>query len=119
MAMATQPSSLPAAEAQTIRSKYTQQRQVLADQEKAAHAQAANDQSQVKQKWVPIHAAISAKIGPTRQTFAQERVQADLHLTTARKQVSAATWQRELAERELAAFRNVSYHRYLAGIIRA
>ena len=68
---------------------------------------------------MPIHAAISAKIVPMRQAFAQERVQADAQLTMARKQVSTAMWRRELAERELAAYRNVSYRRYLAAVIRA
>ena len=119
MARATQPSSLPAAQAQAIRSRYTHQRLALANQEQAVRAQATNDQRQVRQKWVPIHAAISAKIVPMRQAFAQERVQADAQLTMARKQVSTAMWRRELAERELAAYRNVSYRRYLAAVIRA
>jgi hypothetical protein len=118
-ALATQPSSLPTAQAQAIRSRYAQQRQALADQERASHAQATNDQGQVRKKWAPIHAAISAEIVPTRQAFAQERVQADAKLTMAKKQVSTAIWQRELAERELAAYRNVSYRRYLAAVIRA
>ena len=118
-ALATQPSSLPAAQAQAIRSRYAQQRQALVDQERAARAQATNDQRQVRQKWGPMHAAISAEIVPTRQAFAQERVQADAQLTMAQKQVSTAIWQRELAERELAAYRNVNYRRYLAVIIRA
>ena len=118
-ALATQPSSLPAAQAQAITSTYTQQRQALVDQERAARAQATKDQGQVKQKWVPMHAAISAEIAPTRQAFAKERVQADAQLTMAQKQVSTAIWQRELAERELAAYRNVSYRRYLAVVIRA
>jgi hypothetical protein len=119
MARATQPSSLPAAQAQAIRSRYAQQRQTLANQEQVVRAQATNDQRQVRQKWVPIHAAISAKIVPMRQAFAQEKVQADAQLTMARKQVGTAMWQRELAERELAAYRNVSYRRYLAAVIRA
>jgi hypothetical protein len=119
MAMATQPSSLPPAQAQAISSKYVQQRQTLADQEKVARTQATNDQIRVKQKWAPIHTDISAKIVPTRQSFAQERAQADLHSASAQKRVNAAIWQRELAERELAAYRNVSYRRYLAGIIRS
>ena len=118
MAIATQPSSLPAAQAQAIRIKYAQQRQALANQEQVARTQATNDQKQVRQKWTLTHAAISAKIGPTRQAFAQERVQADANLIMAKKQVSTAIWQRDLAERELAAYRNVSYRRYLAGIIR-
>jgi hypothetical protein len=118
-AIATQPSSLPVAQAQAIRSRYAQRRNALADQERIARTQAANDQSQVKQKWASTHVSISAKLAPTRQAFAQERAQADLHLSTAQKEVSAATMRRQLAERELSAYRKVSYRRYLTGAIRA
>jgi hypothetical protein len=117
-AIATQPSSLPTAHAQTIRTKYAQQRQALADQEQAAHVQAANEQGQIRQKWATTHAAFSRELATTRQAFAQERAQADRHLTMAQKQASTAVWQRELAERELAAYHDVSYRRYLAGVIR-
>lgn len=117
-ARATQPSSLPAAQAQAIRARYTQQRQVLADQEQAVRAQAADDRSKVAQKWIPMHVAISAKIVPARQEFAQARAQIDLNLSMTRKQANVAVWQRDLAKRELAAYRNVSYRRYLAGAIR-
>jgi hypothetical protein len=118
-AIASQPSSLLAAQAQAIRARYTQQRQAIADQEKAAQAQAINDLRQVGQKWAPIHLAISGELVVTRQAFAQERAQTDLHVTTAQKQASTTVWHRELAEREIAAYRNVSYRRYLAGVIRA
>jgi hypothetical protein len=118
IAIASQPSSLPVAQAQAIRSKYAQEKQTLADQEKVARAQVTSDQGKVRQKWIPLHAAISAKISPTRQAFAQERAQADLHLTAARKEASSTVWQRELAERELAAYRDVSYRQYLAGVFR-
>lgn len=117
-AMATQPSSLPAAQAQAIRTKYTLQRQALADQEKAARVQAASEQNQIRQRWAQTNTAISTELADTRRTFAQERAQADLQLVTAQKQANTATWQRELAEREIAAYRNVNYRRYIAGVIR-
>ena len=116
-AMATQPTSLPPAQTQSIKAKYIQQRQVLADQEKAAHAQAVNEQNQVRQRWIPSHGAISAQLVSTRQAFAQERSQADRLLATARKQADATAWQRELAEREATAYANVVYRRYVTGVI--
>ncbi len=118
-ATATQPSSLPPAQAQAIRTKYAQQRQTLADQEKAARTQAVNDQRQVGQKWAPAHSAIAGELVSIRQGFAGERAKADLKLTAAQRQASTAVWQRDLAERELAAYRGVSYRRYVAGVIKA
>jgi hypothetical protein len=116
--MATQPSSLPSAQALAIRAKYTQERQMLANQEQAARLQAADDQRQLAQKWATTHNSISGELVTTRQTFAQERAQVDLQLATTQKQVNTAVWQRELAEREVAAYRNVRYRRYIAGVIK-
>src|SRR5262249_34729686 len=82
-AISTQTTSLPAAQTQTIRAKYIQQRQMLSDQEKAAHSQAASEQSQVRQRWIPSHSAISAQLVSVRQAFAQERSKADRQLDTA------------------------------------
>jgi hypothetical protein len=118
MARATQPSSLPAAQSQTIRSKYVQQRQILADENRAARNQANSDKSQIEHKWATAHVAISKKLTLTSQTFAQERAQADLGVSTAKREESAAIMRQVLAEREVAAYRNVSYRRHLASVIR-
>lgn len=117
-AMSTQPTALPAAQAQAISAKYLQQRQALVDQERAAQARAAADQLQIGQKWAPTHAAFSGELIAARKVFGEERAQADTDLATAQKQASVATWQRDLAQREVAAYRSVTYGRYLAGIIR-
>jgi hypothetical protein len=117
-AMATQPSSLPSAQALAIRAKYTQERQMLANQEQAARLQAADDQRHLAQKWATTHTSISGELVTTRQTFAQERAQVDLKVATTQKQVNTAVWQRELAEREVAAYRDVRYRRYIAGVIK-
>jgi hypothetical protein len=117
-ARVTQPSSLPVAQSQPIRSKYIQQRQLLADQDRAVRGQANSDKSQIKQKWATTHVAISEKFTLASQTFAQERAQADLYVSTAKKEESAAIMRQGLAEREVAAYRNVSYPRYLARVIR-
>lgn len=117
-AKATQPSALPPAQIQAINTKYRQQRQSLANEERTARTRASNDQNQVSQKWMQIHASISAELVPARQTFAQERAQADIQVTTAKKIANTAIWQRDLAVREVSAYRSVSYLRYLAGIVR-
>jgi hypothetical protein len=117
-AVSTQPSSLPAAELQAIGAKYMHQRQALAGREQVARDQAAGDQKHVNQEWKPKHAAISGRITTTRQTFAQERAAANLHLTSAKRWVDQTALRRELAKREVGAYRNVSYRMFLASIIR-
>jgi hypothetical protein len=118
-AMRSQPNALPTAQLQTIRIKYTQQRQALADQEQAARAQAAHEQREIKVRWASTHAGFSGELTATHQRFAQERAQTDTKLTAAQKEADAALWHRELAEREVVAYQKVSYRRYLAGMIRA
>jgi hypothetical protein len=117
-AMRSQPNALPPAQLQAIRTKYTQQRQALADQEQAARAQEAHEQAEIKVRWASTHADFSGELTATHQRLAQERAHADSKLTAAQKEADVALWHRELAEREVAAYQKVSYRRYLAGIIR-
>jgi len=112
----TQPARLSPAQAQAIQSKYIQQRQSLANEERTAQARTQVELKQITHKWMQNHTSISAELASTRQAFAQERAHADIELTAARKRASATAWQRDLAAREIAAHRNVSYARYLAGI---
>jgi hypothetical protein len=118
-AMASQPTSLPAMQLQAIRMKYTQQRQAFANQEQAARTQAAQEQRQITVKWAAIRAGFSSELTTTRQRFAQERAQSDSQLIAVRKNADAAVLRQELAERGIAAYRRVSYGRYLAGIVRS
>jgi hypothetical protein len=115
-ARATQPARLSSAQAQAIQAKYIQQRQSLANEERAAHARTQVELKQISQKWMQTHTSISAELASTRQAFAQERAHADIELTAAQKRANATAWQRDLAAREIAAHRNVNYVRYLAGI---
>jgi hypothetical protein len=117
-ARATQPSWLPPAQAQAISAKYAHQKQNLTHEERTAHAHAQDKRRDISQRWMQNHASISAELVSVRQGFAQERTQTDVDLTNHQSQASAATWQRDLASRETSAYRNVSYLRYLAGIIR-
>ncbi|HET9896679.1 MAG TPA: hypothetical protein VFQ44_17250 [Streptosporangiaceae bacterium] len=116
-ARASQPATLPADSARTITTRYSQQRQALADQQKAAEAQHAHQHGQVAQKWAPIHASLSAELTAKHKQAAEERAKLDGEISVARKQADAVTWQGDLAERQLAAYRDVSYLRYLAKII--
>jgi hypothetical protein len=117
-ALATQPPALPSAEAQAIKAKYAQQRQHLANEEQTARTRASDEQRQISQRWMQTHTSISAHLLSARQAFAQERAQISVQLTAAKKQASAASWQRDLAAREVSAHRNVSYLQFLAGIIK-
>ena len=116
-AIASQPRRLPADKVSVISSRYIQQRRVLDDQQKEAETQNASQQAEVARKWAPTHAAIATKLTARRQEAAANRVQLDGEIAEARKQASTVAWQRDLAERQLAAYRNVSYLHYLAGII--
>jgi hypothetical protein len=117
-ALRSQPSTLPPAQLQAIRTKYTQQRQALADQGQVARAQEAHEKKEISVRWASVYAGLSGELTAIHQKFAQERAQADAQLTAAQKDADAAVWHRELAEREVAAYHKVSYRRYLAGIIR-
>jgi hypothetical protein len=98
--------------------KYVQQKQELANQEQAARAQSAHGRSQIYAKWASVHAGFSGELTVTHQRFAQDRAQADTNLTSARKRTDVLVWQRELAEREVVAYKNVSYLRYLISMLR-
>jgi hypothetical protein len=115
----SQPTALPPAQAQAIKVKYTQQSQALADQEQAAHAQTAHEQSEISARWASTHAGLSSELTAMHQKFAQERGQTDAQSIAAQKEADAAAWYRQLAEREVAPYQKVSYRRYLAGVIRS
>jgi hypothetical protein len=117
-AMRSRPSTLPPAQLQAIRMKYTQQRQALTDQEQVARTQAAHEQAEISVRWASKHAGFPGELAAIHLKFSQERAQTDAQRTTAQKEADAADWHRELAEREVAAYQKVRYRRYLAGIIR-
>jgi hypothetical protein len=117
-AVHSQPTTLPPAQLQTIRTKYAQQRQTLADQEQAARVQTAQEQAEISVRWATKHAGFSGELTATHQKFSKERAQIDAQGTAARKQADTAALHRELAEREVTAYQKVSYRRYLADIIR-
>lgn len=118
-ARTTQPSRLPTAQAQAIRAKYLSQGQNLNNEEQAARARAPVERNHISQKWMPTHSSISAELSSTRQAFARERAQSDVQLNAAQRQANAATWQRDLAAREISANQGINYRRYLTGIIRS
>jgi hypothetical protein len=118
-ARASQPVTLPADAASAISTRYAEQRQLLAEQQSAAEAQHIYQQGQVARKWAPIHADFSAQLAAKHQQATADRAKLDNEVSTARKQANAVTWQHDLAERQLAAYRNVSYLRYLTKIMGA
>jgi hypothetical protein len=118
-ARASQPATLPTDVARAISARYAQRRQTLADQQNAADAQHAYQQGQVAQKWAPIHAGFSAELAAKHQQAAGDRAKLDGEISATRQQASAVNWQRDLAERQLTAYREVSYLRYLTKIISA
>lgn len=118
-AQASQPATLPTDVTRAISARYMQQRKDLADRQKAAEVQHADHAGQVAQKWAPIHAGFSAELTSKHQETSGDRARLDSEISAARKQASTVEWQRDMAERQLAAYRDVSYLRYLAKIMSA
>ena len=114
----TQPSSLPPAQVQAIRIKYAQRRQSLAQEEHSARAEVAVQQNQIRGRWAGAHVAIASELSETRDRFLPERAQADLRLSSARREARDVTWQQVSAQRELGAYREVTYLRYFACVVR-
>lgn len=114
----TQPTTLPRAQVQAIRRKYAQQRESLARTEQHVRAGAAAQQHQIRERWATTHSAIAVELSATRDRFLQERAQADLRLSVARREARNVTWQQVSAERELSAYRKVTYWRYCTCIAR-
>lgn len=115
-AVARQPATLPADQAGAISARYAHQRQVLDGQQKAAEAQHVSVQAQVAQKWAPIHAHFSTQLVVQNQAAAQNRAKIEAEITDAEKLASAVHWQRGMTDRQLAAYHDISYVRYLARI---
>ena len=61
-AISSRPNTLPPAQLQAIRMRYTQQRQALADQEQAARAQVAHEQREIRVRWASTHAGFSGQL---------------------------------------------------------
>jgi hypothetical protein len=118
-ARATQPSSLPATQAGSIKDRYISRHRSFADAEKAATGKAANEKRQIRQKWAQTRAAISAELVSARQGFVQEKAQADAQLSAAQNREGTVSWQRDIAAREAAAYRGVTYRRYLSGVVKS
>jgi hypothetical protein len=115
-AVAGQPTTLPADQMGAISARYAHQRQILDGQQRAAEAQHVSRQAQVAQKWAPIHADFSTRLVVQNQAAAQNRAMIEAEITDAEKLASAIRWQRDLTDRQLAAYRDISYLRYLARI---
>jgi hypothetical protein len=115
-AVARQPTALPADQASAISARFALQRQVLDGQQKAAEAQYVTLQAKVAQKWAPIHADFSTRLAVQNQAAAQDRARIEAEITEAEKQARAIHWQRDMTDRQLAAYHDVSYIRYLARI---
>ena len=87
-------------------------------EEHRARAEAASQQHEIRERWATIHAALGAELSGTRDRFPQERAQADVHLSEARREARDMTWQQVSAERELGAYREVTYWRYCICVAR-
>lgn len=113
-----QPSSLPPAQVQAIRLKYAQRRQSLVQEENNARADIAVQLNQIRERWASIHVTIASELSETRDRFLPERAQADLRLSSARREARDVTWQQVSAKKELDAYQEVTYLRYCTRVVR-
>jgi hypothetical protein len=118
-ARATQPTSLPSGQMDVIRLKYSQQQQVLVNEEQGARVRINRQQGETRQKWASNHSSIAGDLIAARRGFDRERVQIDSRLPSARVTASNAEWQLAMAEREFRSYENVTYIRYLASMFRS
>jgi len=92
--------------------------QALVRQEQVIREDAIREQAEVRQKWVPVQSELAQERLAVQGEFAQRRAQAESRLLDAQKEATEAAWYQIMAERELTAYRNVIYLRYLACMIR-
>jgi len=117
-ARASQPGLLPAEQVASIRSRFVADEQALVRQEQVIREDAIREQAEVRQKWVPVQSELAQERLAVQGEFAQRRAQAESRLLDAQKEATEAAWYQIMAERELTAYRNVIYLRYLACMIR-
>lgn len=117
-ARASAPQSLPADQAQAIRSKHAPERQSLTSQEQAAKAESVQAQHWARDRWIGRHGEIAAEVVDRRRALADQRDAADLEVAAARRRAGDAGWREKLADRELAAYRRVDLPRYFGSVLR-
>lgn len=114
----SQPSSLPLGHVQAIRVKYARRRQLLTQEEHSARAESEAKRNQSRGRVAADYAALAAELLGTRDRYVLEKAQADLRLRSARQAAGDVTWQQVRAQRELDVYREVTYWRYLACVVR-
>jgi hypothetical protein len=117
-ARASQPTSLPPGQVAAIRSRFAADEQALLREEQAVRDGAAHEQAEARQKWIPVQSELAKERLAAQGEFARRRAQAETNLIDAQKRTAEAAWNQTMAERELAAYRNVTYLAYLACMIR-
>lgn len=118
-ASASKPSSLPAEQASSIRTRFAAEQQDLVAQEGVARSSAASEVQAVRQKWAPIQIGISEEKIAAQGDSAQRRTRAEDNIRRAQEHVTELVWMRVQAERELESYGNVSYRKYLARVVRS
>lgn len=117
-ARAGQPSALPQVQAQATRIKYAGQLQILVQSEQRFRAECLTQQRQVRDRWKGTHASLALELSQTRQSFLPERARSDLQLSSARREAREASWRQVSGSRELSSYREVTFARYCACVIK-
>lgn len=117
-ARASQPSTLPAEQANSIRSRFARELGDLQEQEEAARAAAASEVDAVRQKWLPVQAGLSDEKIAAQGDFARRRAIAQSEAKAAQQRVAEAIWGLAKAEQALAAYGNVTYAEFLGRLVK-
>ena len=117
-ARGTQPLSLPPAQVQVIRIKYAQKRQLIAQEEINARADAVAKQRHIRERFATIRTTIATELTETRDRFSQEYAQSDQHLSEARREERDVTWLQESTQRDLSKYTKVTYWKYCVSVAR-
>jgi hypothetical protein len=113
-ARASMPSRLSSGAEQAIRLRYANELQRVTSDEQAVRVAAAQRSAEASQRHQIDRAAIVAELQRVHQDGARERASVDTQLSQATQALVGAELPQTIAERELAACRQISYARYLA-----
>ncbi|MDQ1446341.1 MAG: hypothetical protein QOI20_2805, partial [Acidimicrobiaceae bacterium] len=114
---ASLPTSLPDDVAGQIRARFSTPRAELAKAEGRARADAERQADAVRAMPVADSTALTAAARQAQRQAAQRRVKLDQDLGRAKKALAEAEWEMDACERELDAYRGLTFAAFLRGIV--
>ena len=112
-ARARMPQSLPQAQVNGIKSKYQAQRQSLDTQEADAKKKAAQGKDAVRLKYRKEQDSLEKQLAGIRANFSKQLLDLEGKISSEKKHLSEKAWSVSKAERNLNAYSQISFPKYL------